>query len=78
MPWRSTVSAEELAGLRTELKGAPPESFGRLEPGALARLAQALRAERARQADGLNEAAEAALGLVPALARGAVRKVLFR
>ncbi|MFD7262696.1 hypothetical protein [Streptomyces sp. NPDC059874] len=75
------MSTEELARLRTELgagSGALPESFGSLAPPDAARLADALRRERARQADGLNEAAEEALKLVPALARGAVRKVLFR
>ncbi|MEV7524471.1 hypothetical protein [Streptomyces sp. NPDC091371] len=75
------MSTEELARLRTELGAAAaalPESFGSLAPQDAARLADALRRERARQADGLNEAAEEALKLVPALARGAVRKVLFR
>ncbi|MFI5760725.1 hypothetical protein ACIA8F_07235 [Streptomyces sp. NPDC051563] len=62
----------ELGGVR------PPASFEELAAGELARLAEALKAERARQAEGLNRAAEEALGLVPALARGAVRKVLFR
>ncbi|MEU9231807.1 hypothetical protein [Streptomyces subrutilus] len=70
---------QELDRLAAELGGVrPPGSFGELDAGDLARLADALRGERARQGDGLIEAAEAALGLVPALARGAVRKVLFR
>ncbi|MEU9252423.1 hypothetical protein AB0D66_11330 [Streptomyces sp. NPDC048270] len=65
--------------MAAELGGAPPPgSFRGLDAGDVARLAEAVRAERARQADGLNEAAEEALRLVPALARGAVRKVLFR
>ncbi|MFD9338979.1 hypothetical protein ACFWBF_32005 [Streptomyces sp. NPDC060028] len=58
--------------------GRPPNSFRELPAEELARLADALRAERSRQADGLNQAAGEALKLVPALARGAVRKVLFR
>ncbi|WP_405493968.1 hypothetical protein [Streptomyces sp. NBC_00096] len=70
---------EEMGRLSGELGGArPPASFAELDAGELARLAEALKAERARQADGLNEAAEEALKLVPALVRGAVRKVLFR
>ncbi|MCY0931093.1 hypothetical protein OTB20_33905 [Streptomyces sp. H27-H1] len=70
---------EEMGRLSGELGGAqPPASFAELDAGELARLAAALKAERARQAEGLNQAAEEALGLVPALARGAVRKVLFR
>ncbi|WP_407839625.1 hypothetical protein ACE1OC_29940 [Streptomyces sp. DSM 116496] len=70
---------EELGRLSVELGGVrPPASFAELDAGELVRLAEALKAERARQAEGLNQAAEEALGLVPALARGAVRKVLFR
>ncbi|MFG2876680.1 hypothetical protein ACGFYU_17100 [Streptomyces sp. NPDC048337] len=73
------MSTEELARLQTELGAVElPGSFGSLAPQDVTRLADALRAERARQAGGLNEAAEEALKLVPALARGAVRKVLFR
>lgn len=70
---------EEMGRLSGELGGTqPPASFAGLDAGELARLAGALKAERARQAEGLNQAAEEALKLVPALARGAVRKVLFR
>ncbi len=70
---------QELARLAAELGGVrPPASFRGLDAGDLARLTDAVRRERERQADGLNEAAEEALKLVPALARGAVRKVLFR
>ncbi|MET9321292.1 hypothetical protein ABZX75_14060 [Streptomyces sp. NPDC003038] len=73
------MSTEELGRLSAELGGVePPGSFGGLAPQELAGLAEAVKAERARRADGLNEAAEDALKLVPALARGAVRKVLFR
>ncbi|MBT2543733.1 hypothetical protein J7E99_24315 [Streptomyces sp. ISL-44] len=70
---------QELGRLGAQLGGAePPESFRDLDAAELALLVDALRAERARQDGGLNEAAEEALKLVPALARGAVRKVLFR
>lgn len=70
---------QELGRLGAELGGGPPPgSFGALAPGDLSRLTEALRGERSRRADGLGAAAEEALKLVPALARGAVRKVLFR
>ncbi|MBT2482166.1 hypothetical protein [Streptomyces sp. ISL-94] len=70
---------QELERLAGELGGVrPPGSFAGLAGAELARLADAVRDERARQAGGLNEAAEEALKLVPGLARGAVRKVLFR
>ncbi|WP_030683700.1 hypothetical protein [Streptomyces sp. NRRL B-1347] len=64
--------------LKTELGAEPPESVGRLAPDHIERLATALRRERERRASGLNEAAEDALKLVPALARGPVRRILFR
>ncbi|MEV7419793.1 hypothetical protein [Streptomyces sp. NPDC089919] len=60
------------------LKGEPPGSFAGLGDGELGRLAAALEGERRRRAAGLGEAAEEALKLVPALARGPVRKILFR
>ncbi|MFD8980332.1 hypothetical protein [Streptomyces sp. NPDC059564] len=72
------MRSEEHATLERELGGPLPDSFGSLAPHDAARLAEVVRAERARRADGLNEAAEEALRLVPALARGAVRTVLFR
>ncbi|MFG2984363.1 hypothetical protein ACGFYQ_24420 [Streptomyces sp. NPDC048258] len=72
------MSTDEWAALQGELGAPPPDSFRALAAGEQARLTEALRGERARRADGLNEAAEEALKLVPGLARGAVRKVLFR
>ncbi|MBT2504561.1 hypothetical protein J7I98_01365 [Streptomyces sp. ISL-98] len=72
-------STEALTRLSTELGGAqPPPSIGRLEDGQLALLADALRRERERRASGLGVAAEEALKLVPALARGPVRRILFK
>lgn len=72
------MSTEALGNVSGELGAAPPESVGRLEPGQLQLLADALRGERESRAAGLGEAAEEALKLVPALARGPVRKILFR
>ncbi|WP_330329907.1 hypothetical protein OHS33_09325 [Streptomyces sp. NBC_00536] len=73
------MGAEEFARLGAELRGdGPPGVFAGLSGGELGRLADAVRGERERRAAGLGEAAEEALKLVPALARGAVRKVLFR
>ncbi|MGH4027594.1 hypothetical protein ACQB60_01515 [Actinomycetota bacterium Odt1-20B] len=67
-----------LEQLRTELGAAPPDSFGALTPEQADLLAGAVRAERDSRASGLSEAAEEALKLVPALARGPVRRILFR
>ncbi|MEU7580515.1 hypothetical protein AB0B50_23270 [Streptomyces sp. NPDC041068] len=74
----STEAHEQREQLSAELRDEPPESFGQLAPQRLAALTQALKRERESRAAGLNEAAEEALKLVPALARGPVRRILFR
>ncbi|MEU6675394.1 hypothetical protein [Streptomyces sp. NPDC046853] len=72
------MSTEAREQLGKELRDEPPESVGQLPPEQLTVLADALRRERESRASGLNEAAEEALKLVPALARGPVRRILFR
>ncbi|MEI5100005.1 hypothetical protein RB200_17390 [Streptomyces sp. PmtG] len=72
------MSTQALEQLRTELGAEPPSSVGALAPERIERLATALGRERERRAQGLNQAAEDALQLVPALARGPVRRILFR
>ncbi|MGW2228918.1 hypothetical protein [Streptomyces formicae] len=74
----STEARERREQLSAELRDEPAESFGQLAPGQLATLADALKRQRESRAAGLNEAAEEALKLVPALARGPVRRILFR
>ncbi|QEV17588.1 hypothetical protein [Streptomyces alboniger] len=69
---------EQRERLSQELRDEPPSSFDQLTPAQLATLADALEREREGRAAGLNEAAEEALKLVPALARGPVRRILFR
>ncbi|MEU8888219.1 hypothetical protein [Streptomyces sp. NPDC048442] len=69
---------EALARLTSELGSPPPEGITTaLTEAQLSFLADALKAEHAHRASGLGEAAEEALGLVPALARGPVRRILF-
>lgn len=72
------MSTAALEKLKTELGARPPESFAQVPPEQLALLADALGRERESRAAGLNQAAEEALKLVPALARGPVRRILFR
>ncbi|PKV85216.1 hypothetical protein [Streptomyces sp. TLI_146] len=72
------MSTEALSRLGTELGSAPPQALASLTDDQLALLAAALREERAARAAGLGEAAEEALKLVPALARGPVRRILFK
>ncbi|MET9517164.1 hypothetical protein [Streptomyces sp. NPDC002994] len=65
--------------LAAELGGAqPPPSVAGLTDSQLRLLAEALRREREARASGLGDAAEEALKLVPALARGPVRRILFK
>ncbi|MEV0095607.1 hypothetical protein [Streptomyces sp. NPDC050738] len=72
------MSTAALPQLATELNAPPPDSVAQLSEPQIQLLADALRGERARRAEGLGEAAEEALKLVPALARGPVRRILFR
>ncbi|MEV7191690.1 hypothetical protein AB0N81_07760 [Streptomyces sp. NPDC093510] len=74
----TTEAQPQRERLATELRDEPPESFRQLTPEQLATLAEALKRQRESRAAGLNEAAEEALKLVPALARGPVRRILFR
>ncbi|MFF1375376.1 hypothetical protein [Streptomyces sp. NPDC058308] len=73
-----TETRERRERLAAELRDQPPESFGQLTSDQLTALADALERQRESRAAGLNEAAEEALKLVPALARGPVRRILFR
>ncbi|MFD3479371.1 hypothetical protein [Streptomyces sp. NPDC058695] len=75
---RAQLSTEASAELGAELGDPPPDSFGELTEAQTLLLAAALRRERESRAAGLGDAAEEALKLVPALARGPVRRILFR
>ncbi|MET9297023.1 hypothetical protein [Streptomyces sp. NPDC003077] len=72
------TGAEAHARLGRELGVPPPPGFTALAPADLDFLTDALHRERERRASGLGAAAEKALKLVPALARGPVRRILFR
>ncbi|CAM5656281.1 hypothetical protein GCM10010329_11830 [Streptomyces spiroverticillatus] len=73
------MSNEALDRLAAALHAPPPATLGEhLDPAQLDTLTDALTREHARRATGLNEAAEEALALVPALARGPVRRILFK
>ncbi|QES41064.1 hypothetical protein DEJ49_08670 [Streptomyces venezuelae] len=74
----TTEAREPRDRLAGELRDDPPESFAQLAPQHLTALADALERQRESRAAGLNEAAEKALELVPALARGPFRRILFR
>ncbi|MER5944551.1 hypothetical protein ABT127_00660 [Streptomyces sp. NPDC001904] len=74
----SIEALARLGELSEELGARPPATFAELTDEQLAVLSYALRRERERRATGLNEAAEKALTVVPAPARGPVRRILFR
>ncbi len=65
-----------LTNLETELGSAVPAGFSRLSGEQLDDLASAVREARRRQAREIDAAAERALGFVPRLLRGPIRKIV--
>lgn len=63
--------------LRHELGTEPPPALRRLAPAEQERLAGALASARRRQRRALEQAIDEGLGIVPRLARAAVKKALF-
>ncbi|NGN67445.1 hypothetical protein G5C51_26510 [Streptomyces sp. A7024] len=72
------MTEDSATALSAALGASPPASFARLDAAQQRALADAFTAERAAQNDGLEQAAEEALKLVPAVARGPVRRILFK
>ncbi|WP_419996918.1 hypothetical protein [Streptomyces boninensis] len=72
------MTDEPTAALATAIGTSPPASFAALDPAQLRTLTDAFTAEREAQNGGLEQAAEEALKLVPAVARGPVRRILFK
>ena len=62
--------------LRRQLGGEVPEGLSVLEADELAALAEVVREARERQSEALQSATDRALDRVPALLRGAVRRLL--
>ena len=69
-----TAALQELA---RELKGPLPPELASLTDAELGQLSQAVRHLRRQQDGDLAKALDGALSHVPALLRGAVRKILF-
>jgi hypothetical protein len=65
-----------LAALEAELRGEAPAGLGRLSEDELNDLASAIKDARRRQAAEIDAAAERALGFVPRLLRGPIRRVV--
>ncbi|HEY5428600.1 MAG TPA: hypothetical protein VIK04_05735 [Solirubrobacteraceae bacterium] len=62
--------------LCAQLDGAAPEPLRRLSAAELSHLANAIRTARRRQAKALAQAGESALGHIPRVLRGPVRKIV--
>jgi hypothetical protein len=70
------LSRNRIEKLATELGGAAPEGLSRLSDDQLRDLGEAIETARQRQLHALAEAGERALGHIPRLLRGPVRRVL--
>lgn len=66
-----------LSELNDELHARAPAEFSRLDEADVAFLTDALRKTRKRQQSQLQKAMEAALGHIPLLLRGPVKKILI-
>ena len=71
------ASDSAIAQVKTALGGQPPESITELDDASVTKLAQLLKSSRERQQAQLAESLEKALGHLPRLLRGPVKKVLF-
>ena len=69
---------DALVRLRDLLAGQPPRTLESLAAADLDRLADAIEHARTKHSEALNTAVEEAFGQVPALLRGAVRRVVLR
>jgi hypothetical protein len=73
---RCVLEEEPLERLRAQLGGTLPEGLRTLEKRQLEHLDEIVRAARRRQAQALAEAGDRALGFVPRLLRGPIRRIM--
>ena len=71
------MSAQALRDLEAELGGRAPDGLQTLGEADLRAFIELLRDAKVRQSDALEAAIEQALEIVPRMARGPVRKILF-
>jgi hypothetical protein len=69
------MSRDAMRALEEQLGAAGPTGLKQLTDGEIADLAQAIRTARHRQARALDQAADRALGRIPRLLRGPIRKI---
>jgi hypothetical protein len=70
------VADDGFRALEQELRAPPPEGLKRLSDGELLDLAGAVKDARLLQAAAMQRAGEQALGNIPRLLRGPIRKLL--
>jgi hypothetical protein len=70
------VADEGFEALAGELGDDLPKALKRLEPDQLTDLAQAIAATRQRQSDAFAAGSERALGMIPRLLRGPIRRIV--
>lgn len=71
------MSAKGMRALEAELGGPPPEGLRALDDAQLRAFTDMLCDAKRRQSGALEAAVEEALEIVPRIARGPVRKILF-
>ncbi|MDX6690867.1 MAG: hypothetical protein QOG15_2324 [Solirubrobacteraceae bacterium] len=71
------MSSDPRRALEGELGGRIPDGLSTLTEAELSHFADLLRDTKQRQSQALESAIEEALGIVPRIVRGSVRKVLF-
>jgi len=71
------VSIDSRNALEQELDGRIPDGLSTLKDDELSELAELLRTAKQRQSQALDQGIDEALEIVPRVARGSVRRMLF-
>jgi len=72
------MTSDARNALEQELDDRVPDGLQKLKDGELSDLAERLQAAKQRQSEALDKGIDEALEIVPRLARGSVRKMLFK
>ena len=72
------MTSDPLNALEQELDSRVPDGLSTLKDDELSELAELLQAAKQRQSEALDQGIDEALEIVPRVARGSVRKMLFK
>jgi len=72
------MTSDPLNALEQELDSRVPDGLSTLKDDELSDLAELLQAAKQRQSEALDQGIDEALEIVPRVARGSVRKMLFK